>query len=390
MTRKLAVLLLVPVMVIVFASCGSDEGPNLAPDTEIVSGPNPGSNHGYRVPIEWSGSDPDGRVVSYETAWYSGPLDGGDLDTLLTWEATKASADTFDVLADSGCGGASCYHAHSFFVRAVDNDGAKDPSPASVSFTATTTEPRSRIIYPVREQSVLDAQAPTCVKIRWEGTDQDGEAVEFRVARKAYMDAPEGEPPPFNDPTRWGPWSTDTEIVVWPLNPVPGGQGWSFYVQARDNAGAVETDFSTTRNHIRIFVQEDWKNIPNVQISCYRGPCYLKSGALIDSRSTAGDTTMWDVPVVVDVGDTVCFRTTFSPGAYATVVKDISFLVNDPGEPTYWDDAAEEENWDYPSAPGVFIVSPGLTYVYAWVRDDYCVYGSPRRVHMLLQGESAN
>jgi hypothetical protein len=211
--------------------------------------------------------------------------------------------------------------------------------------------------------------------------------VEFRVGRKRYSDPPEGQPPAFDDPSRWGAWSTDREVVVWPLAPLPGGDGWSFYIQARDNAGAVETDFGSPRNHIRIFVQEEWKNLPNVQISCYGGPCFLKGGPLIATRSTYGDTTMWDVPVVVDVGDTVCFRTTFSPGVLATRIEEIAFLLNDPGIPTSWRDASEEENWDYPIPPSVHIVSPGLNYVYVWVRDDYCLYGSPRRAYMLIEGE---
>jgi hypothetical protein len=388
MRMKLFLVPLILALVFLVYSCGDDGGPNVAPDTEIVSGP--GSTQEYRVPIEWSGSDPDGWVASYEIAWYSGPLEAGDLDTLLTWEGTEAVIDTFEVLADSGCAEAACHHAHTFFVRAIDNEGAKDPTPASVSFTATTTPPRTRIIFPPREEGELDVFSANCVKIRWEGIDDDGEAVQFRVARKPYSEFPAGEPPSFDDPTKWGEWSTDTEITVWPLFPLPDEDGWSFFIQARDNAGAVETDFSGTRNHIRVFVQEDWKNLPGLQVSLYEGPCYLKGGAFITSRSTAGDTTQMNVPVDIAVGDTICFRASFWPGAFANEVTHIQYQLNDSDSPTSWRSTSEEGNWDHPLGDAVFTVSPGHHTMYVWIKDDYCLYGSARRAHVQIRGVSAN
>jgi hypothetical protein len=388
MRTKLLLTPLITALGFIFYSCGDDGGPNIAPDTEIVSGPDPTGE--YRVPIEWAGSDPDGYVVAYETAWHSGPLDSGDLDTLLVWELTEAVLDTFEVLADSGCGELICQRGNTFFVRAIDNDGAKDRTPASLSFTATTTPPRSRIIFPPRDEGVLDVLSPNCVKIRWEGIDDDGEAVEFRVARKPYSEFPAGDPPSFDDPTKWSEWSTDTEITVWPLYPLPDGDGWSFFIQARDNAGAVETDFSGVRNHIRVFVQEDWQNLPNVQVSIYEGPCFRKGGAFVDSRSTLADTTQMDVPVDIAVGDTICFRASFWPGAFASKVTHIQYQWNDSGSPTTWRSTTDQGNWDHPLGDAVYTVPSGTRTMYVWVKDDYCLFGTPRRAYIKIRGVSGN
>lgn len=92
---RLALLL---VLTLVLLSCTKQEsqGPNLAPETFIVSGPEPGSNQSYRVILAWNGSDPDGEVVAFDIAWHGGPDSTAYLDSLFEWETTQATSDTFD------------------------------------------------------------------------------------------------------------------------------------------------------------------------------------------------------------------------------------------------------------------------------------------------------
>jgi hypothetical protein len=369
-------------------SCGGDDGgPNLSPDTSIVSGPAPGSSQSYRVGLEWRGTDPDGYITSYEYAWYSGPVPDEDLDTLLAWEGTEAVEDTFEVMADTCCvtGGDGSFHGYTFFVRAIDDDGAVDPTPAARSFTATTTPPRATIIFPERDPGQRDVFLPSCVTVVWSGADDDGEAAEFRYARKRYNDWPEAEPPYQDDPTQWSPWSTATACTIQldqrdPENP------WCFYVQAKDNAGAIETEFEGGRNFIRTFIDPAKRNLPDISISCFTGACIGPPGTTVGTRSTFSDTTLMDVPFTVDMNEEIIFRVSFSPGKYASRVEKIQYVEDDPSEPASWMDATKTDSWCYPKGEEGLTVGLGYKTIYVWVKDDYCEFGSTRRAHITIEG----
>lgn len=379
----------IAISLVIFAtalSCSKQEsqGPNLPPDTFILSGPDPGSTQSYHVALAWGGTDPDGNVVGFDIAWRGGSDSTAYLDSLLTWETTQATGDTFDLLADSCCADGIRYHGYTFFVRAIDNDGEVDPTPAHVAFTAITTAPRSHIIYPHIEGGQRDVFLSPCVTIRWEGLDPDGEVVAYRYARKLYYDWPEGEPPPDWD-TRWSEWITDTQVTI-RLERLGDDNPWSFYVQARDNAGATETNFEDGRNHIRIFIDPTEVNLPQIEICCYKG---LPTDPLtnpIACRSTSGDTTLMQVPVSVAIGDTIHFRVELAPGRYATRVTDLQFQINDPEIPTAWLDASDPDNLIYPRNSAYIVTQPVINTIYVWVKDDYCESGSTRSAHIRIQG----
>jgi len=366
------------------SSCGKDESPNMLPDTTLLSppSPEPGSDHSYSVEMAWEGEDPDGRVVAYEIAWHSGISYTGMLDSL-EWDRITVADSTFVVSADT-CPevGNSCQGSHTFFVRAIDDNGGKDPTPASVSFNATTIIPHARIIYPLRPQEEFAVDLPTCVKVGWDGSDQDGHVVQYRYAWKPYEELPTHQPPPQLD-HRWSPWSPATEVVA-TLLPLGENSPWSFYVQAKDDAGAIENVFQDRRNHILIYIDDGLNSRASASICAYRGPC-SGSGALVDCRSTANPSQM-DIPINVDVGDTLCFRASFLPGHYAKKVTSIAFAVNDPGEPASWKDATVEANRTYPPS-GIHIVAADLNYIYVWVEDDYCEFGSTATAYIIINGQ---
>ncbi|MFH1851923.1 MAG: hypothetical protein ABIA75_06225 [Candidatus Neomarinimicrobiota bacterium] len=87
------------------------------PETQIVEGPVTGATVGPDVRFVWEGIDQDGNISGYEYA----------IDDLTNWIAVDAfvTEHIFYGLAEG---------AHIFYVRAVDNLGAVDNSPAQSAF----------------------------------------------------------------------------------------------------------------------------------------------------------------------------------------------------------------------------------------------------------------
>jgi len=91
---------------------------NLPPETTIVTCPSAGEvAAGDDVTIEWSGDDADGSVARFE--WTLDDTAGGEM------------TDTSLVIEDVAEG------SHTFEVRAVDDDGDSDPTPAVCTFAAS-------------------------------------------------------------------------------------------------------------------------------------------------------------------------------------------------------------------------------------------------------------
>ncbi len=91
---------------------------NSPPDTWISSGPNATSTE-HDVSFSWGGSDIDGLVVSYQYR-----MDGS------SWRNTTETTMSYRNLSSGN---------HTFQVRAVDDKGAVDPTPASWSFEIMPT-----------------------------------------------------------------------------------------------------------------------------------------------------------------------------------------------------------------------------------------------------------
>ncbi len=88
-----------------------------APETEITGGPPSGDMTGTAVLFSWAGSDMDGTVSAFLFA----------MDNTSAWTEVDATVTnwTYTALSEGG---------HTFYVKARDNMGMEDPSPAQVSF----------------------------------------------------------------------------------------------------------------------------------------------------------------------------------------------------------------------------------------------------------------
>ncbi len=161
--RTLAVLLITGILIVVLLAGCTKFSPgrvdeNIPPETTLSFAPDEGDHANYRVRMNWFGWDPDGEINYYWTKW-----DTFDWVRVVSTDSVfhvSAHADSVDSLKG--------YEYHSFSVKAVDNEGAEDPSPENISFTAFTLVPDTHIL---RGPSGVTGPMVT---FEWSGTDRDG------------------------------------------------------------------------------------------------------------------------------------------------------------------------------------------------------------------------
>lgn len=383
MRRRIVVIALMGVLGFA-VSCGEDgggtAGPNLPPTTTIQS-LELLPDQQYRAHIMWSGSDPDGEVKYYEVAWQTGQVVLGRslIEDELVWEEVAVSESTFTLNADICSGAGACSSNYTFFVRAVDNGGAVDTNPPYESFTTTTALPEAYFVSP----SPPSSNEPTCLRLEWDGEDPDGEVVAYRYCKKLYYDPPAGEPYPDWD-SRWSPWTTEKVVVLPDENPVDDWNPWTYFLQAKDNAGAVQQVFRSDRNILIVNIDEDLTSGPSITLRCYTGSCLGKLGELIATRSTSNPGNM-DVPVEVFAGDTLCFKSFAEPGFFATALSGMQYTET-PSPSIYWKSPSDSAAWYYPRYGDLFVAPSGQFNLYIHVKDNYCQYGSTSAAYMIIQG----
>jgi hypothetical protein len=111
--------------------------------------------------LHWYGDDPDGEVVGYEYRW--------NYDT--SWTFTTDVTDTFFVPIRVPL------DTFTFAVRAVDNAGLRDQTPAHLSFPVINSRPT--VSFPISFVQNYSHVVYTCFKyfsINWTGSDPDGDA----------------------------------------------------------------------------------------------------------------------------------------------------------------------------------------------------------------------
>jgi hypothetical protein len=224
----IVLLLALCVLVAVPLGCSksdpSDLMNNIPPETHLSFAPAAGDTVCYRVRMNWFGWDPDGEVTHFLTMWDS-----------LGWEYTVATESLFVVSTDDTAGGTDqSYGYHTFSVKAVDNDGDEDPTPASVSFTAENIFPDTEIL-----EGPGDISWPF-VTFEWEGSDPDGEIAGFgyRLMFREGLDyveyASEDSLSPHETVAEFGPLGGAFRFEVWSIDDQGARDAtpaeWSFVV----------------------------------------------------------------------------------------------------------------------------------------------------------------
>jgi len=105
---------------------------NLPPETVISGAPAESSQAYYRIHIKWYGSDPDGSIDHYEYAVTdTNKTPGEDTPGFSGYRSTTRTDSVFVFTANL-----PQILGHRLYVRAVDNQGKADPTPAVAYFLA--------------------------------------------------------------------------------------------------------------------------------------------------------------------------------------------------------------------------------------------------------------
>jgi subtilisin-like proprotein convertase family protein len=177
--------------------CGPDQElggtavPNVRPNTQLTARPPDLLESLFVVSFNWSGFDPDGRIRGFQWKLSNDGSDGISVQDTLTidpvtgatlnpWHFTAGTDTTLLVSADldsfprDPAGYNRSFQTHSFLVRAIDEDGGVDPTPAYVSFTATTLLPTVSVDGPVAVVGQqFPATLPPTVTFLYSGADPD-------------------------------------------------------------------------------------------------------------------------------------------------------------------------------------------------------------------------
>jgi hypothetical protein len=105
---------------------------NLAPETYISRAPADSTLAYYRVHLYWNGADEDGQIQYFEySVTDSNKVPGEDTPGFTGFYRTTLTDSLFALSADN-----PQILGHRFYVRAVDNEGKVDPTPAWAYFVA--------------------------------------------------------------------------------------------------------------------------------------------------------------------------------------------------------------------------------------------------------------
>lgn len=372
-----------------------------APDTQIVVAPRDDIPNSYRVSLAWFGTDPDGQVASFQWRMSNDGADGvvDPEDTLgLAWHSTAISDSTFDTSAELDSFSADVqnpaivdpidlrnWQTHTFFVRAIDQHGNVDPTPASATFTVTTILPQVEFDLPTLDQDVCQA-TNTTVGIGVDTRDEDDPLKIASEYRYAWVAAEDLDPSAFDgtgvsppqagdcltraqyellDSTqlfKQGDWSSwipfeitsrpEADISRSGLSP---GSSWFLAVQARDRAKAVTTTFRWNLNLFHFHVDGGFFPLLHVSDPSPQEMDFSGEPANAVDLGAFGDSTL-------------TFSWTASAEDYAGLISDYRYAF-DAADPLNVEESEWATPWAISSSTSVRL-DPGAHNLVIAVRDN--------------------
>lgn len=268
----------------------SDEGGtpfnNQSPTVWLSSAPPEGSLSRYTVHLYWGGWDPDGEIQFYEyvvtnnTTGVFNPADTTSHPGDYKWNRVYGNDSTFtfsaDLIPDSSAvdfegthGPEEFRRSHTFFIRAVDEQGMRSSKPAYRSFTSRTLSPTVYVDVPIAS-GLNAAEVPSITTFRWTSKDYVTSEAEVQlpdsvrhllVSIKQHNNSWDEtlnyirKNPKAKEWSRWKYYSAPGDSGRFWTSPNLDSPGaYVFAVQAKDEAGAVSPVFDLDWNVRRISV----------------------------------------------------------------------------------------------------------------------------------------
>jgi hypothetical protein len=362
---------LTPVLLLVLgltAACSTDgvDGEmktNQAPNVWLSAAPPEGSAGRYTVQLFWGGWDPDGEIAHYEylvTDNRTGVFVAADT-VGVPWLPVAGNDSTFTFSADSlttlpppNSGKPQVKYferSHTFFIRAVDEEGRRSAEPAYRSFTSRTLSPEVFIRVPIRN-AFNPADVPPISTFRWEAVDwvddlitsQAPDSVQWAmlsttdfggdyVTTLNYLRNPAAVHP--KDPARtsadeWLPWVfyglPGDSGKFWTTPPTEFG-GYIFAIRAKDEAGAITP------------VLDEITNVRRVRVSTRTtGPLFVVTNIYLGAIRTTSCTTPLSI-LDIPAGVSLAFTLTASAESYGGSVAGYRYGwdIPDLNDPEQWE-----------------------------------------------------
>ncbi len=197
--------------------------PNLPPFTKLSNIPVAGDTVFPLVNITWDGGDMDGYITGCEYSYTTYHLMKGD-SFYFDW--VKTDQDVITIIFESS----DVMNKQKLRIRAIDDKGAKDPTPAElILYTPQTKIPVTTILTPQNHSDLFYLDEPTDwwpgIAIQYTATDEDGEVVEYGIS--------------IDDNDYF--WTEDTSLIITPdqfKKPLTGSH--SIRVTAKDNTNLYD------------------------------------------------------------------------------------------------------------------------------------------------------
>jgi hypothetical protein len=328
---------------------------NVPPSVRLTSGPPEGDTTSYQIKFSWIGNDPDGRVDHYEYAICDGNpfgFDPADTTGPDKWRKTFRTDSLFRFTTNAYDRKISDVYGwyqqlHTFFVRAVDNAGARSQA-VYRSFTARNISPFVTIESPRNPFPNQVQILPPVVKFSWTGHDptdtpwqtQDVDSVRYLVMkyRNDVYDSMSKNIAAFEK--LWCPWraydavgDSGRSTTIGDDELMEVGMPYMFAVQAKDEAGAVTPLFSKLYN-VRLFY-----------VFNSTGPVLLVKEPYLGAYQFLGMTTP-PMSVSIPVGFGLNFQWSANAATYGGEVSSYRYG---------WDliDLNNPDEWAVPPGPDV-------------------------------------
>lgn len=147
---------------------------NLPPNTTMANIPVENDTVYALATLTWDGEDNDGYVVAFEYSYTTYPLVNSLGDSIFhDWQTTEKSELTIAFSSPDPL------NRQNFQVRAVDNSGNVDPTPAKkIIYTTQTTPPTTAISSPKKGEKFFAAEQTSFwfpgITLKFSGDDRDG------------------------------------------------------------------------------------------------------------------------------------------------------------------------------------------------------------------------